>query len=500
MNELSSGTLLCGGKYRIVRTLGLGGFGITYLAMSKEKVDGKIGSFDVEINVAIKEFFISELCKRETGSGMVSAMNDEAGERIVGYKEKFLREVRKIADIQHEHIVKVSDVFEENNTIYYVMQYLQGGSLLQLVQKGNEGKPLSEEQALKFVRQVATALDYLHQTKKMCHLDVKPENIMLDAEGNAMLIDFGISKTYGKGGKEATRLAGGYSKAYSSMEQQGGILHTFSPQADVYSLGATMFFLLTGKEPPEAQEVWLDEGLGDRPGILSERAWEIIRQAMQPKPKDRIPTMKAFIAMIDETKGGQVKGKSRDTLLVEEEEPGNDPHRRSPLKRWWGILVACVAALVVALVLLPRLLPQGNGHGEESVGKVGRNAIPDVTEVKELHWNDMTYTGTVKDSVPHGRGKAIYNDGRQYEGCFVNGMREDKEARFVYKNKNVFVGEFAADTIKSGRATTADGQYVFEGDFCDGAPWNGVWRATKDATTLSRVVNGENMENVEETL
>lgn len=495
MNELSSGTQLCGGKYRIVRTLGHGGFGITYLAMSKEKVDGKIGSFDVEINVAIKEFFISELCKRETGSGMVSAVNDEAGERIVGYKEKFLREVRKIAGIYHEHIVKVSDIFEENNTVYYVMQYLEGGSLLQLVQKGNEGKPLSEEQAFKYVRQVATALDYLHQTKKMCHLDVKPENIMLDAKGNAMLIDFGISKTYGKEGKEATKLAGGYSKGYSSMEQQGGALQAFSPQADIYSLGATMLFLLTGKEPPDAREVWLKEGLGDRPDTLSERAWEIIRQAMQPKPKDRIPTMKAFIAMIDEAEGGQVKRESHDTLLVEEEEPGPEPHVPSHLRRRWVIPGACVAALAVALmVLLPRFLPQGNGHGEESAGKAGQDAIPDVKEVKGFHWNDMTYTGTVKDSVPHGRGKAIYNDGRQYEGCFVNGMREDKEARFVYKNKNVFVGEFVADTIKSGRATTADGQYVFEGDFCDGAPWNGVWRATKDATTLSRVVNGENVE------
>jgi serine/threonine protein kinase len=140
-------------------------------------------------------------------------------------------------------------VFEENETVYYVMPYLAGGSLQDYVKAHGT---LSETLAMKYIKQIASALKYMHEEQHICHYDVKPANILLDEKGNAVLIDFGISKNYDAEGLETTTTPVGMSEGYAPIEQYQQNVEEFSPVSDVYALGATLFFLLHGKRPVSA--------------------------------------------------------------------------------------------------------------------------------------------------------------------------------------------------------------------------------------------------------
>lgn len=221
---------LQGGKYRIIRVLGQGGFGITYLALDTR----------YNLKVAIKEFFPKDACKREPRTGFV-ILPLEVGK----FKKKFVAESRKIAKLSHSGIVKVNDTFEENGTAYYVMDYIEGQSLYDLIKV----KEFNKDEATKIILDVADALAHIH-SKRMLHLDIKPMNIMMRSSDNApVIIDFGISKTYDAQGDPNTTFLGAYSPGYSSPEQLEGKINSFAPQLDVYSLGATFYTLLTGNIP-----------------------------------------------------------------------------------------------------------------------------------------------------------------------------------------------------------------------------------------------------------
>ena len=111
--------------------------------------------------------------------------------------------------------------------------------------------------------------------------------------------------------------------------------------------------------------------------------------------------------------------------------------------------------------------------------------------VSQYRWKDMIYTGALRNGVPDGRGRAIYNDGRIYEGFFSKGLRTDKNARFVYTNKLVFQGCFAADTIQHGRVDTPDGDIYFVGDFSNGRPYNGFWYLSENNQIVVEMINGK---------
>lgn len=294
MQELKSGSMLQSGKYRIDKMLGQGGFGITYQAMMKGSVSGNLGGMSVNVPVAIKEFFIKELCLRDPESSYVSVPSTGSREQTEKYRQKFIKEARNIAALSHPNIVQVVDVFEENGTVYYVMQFLQGGSLRDLIKRDG---PLPEDQAVGYTLQIADALGYMHKKKHLCHYDVKPGNILLDGEGKALLIDFGISKNYDEHGNETSNTPVGLSQGYAPLEQYQNSLHDFSPVSDIYSLGATLYTLLTGELPPEAAIV-NEDGLGDCPQTISPRTWTAIVAAMQPRRKDRPQTMEEFVALL----------------------------------------------------------------------------------------------------------------------------------------------------------------------------------------------------------
>ena len=232
------------GNYRILKVLGQGGFGITYLAI-QVRLDRK---------VAIKEFFMKDFCERNETTRQVTLGTAGSRETVNLCRKKFLKEAKHIAKLDHPNIIRIIDVFDENSTSYYVMEYIEGGSLDNKL--GTTGLSMSD--ATRYILQLAEALKYIHK-KNIAHLDIKSSNIMLNGNDEIVLIDFGVSKQYDLTGGQTSVSPVGRSSGYAPLEQYdpNGV-KDFSPQTDIYSLGATYFKLLTGITPLNAFRITKD--------------------------------------------------------------------------------------------------------------------------------------------------------------------------------------------------------------------------------------------------
>ena len=236
MQHLQPNTTLQGGKYRIERVLGQGGFGITYLARNTV--------FDID--VAIKELFMKDENDRDGSS--VTMPNATKQELFHGQMEKFKKEAKRMFAIKNEHIVGVQDLFEENGTAYYVMDYVDGENLAERLKR--IGKPMTEQEVREILPQILDALKSIHDAG-IWHLDLKPANIMLTKGSKVKLIDFGASKQLNaqKGGA-TTSTSISYTNGYAPREQMEQNYDKFGPWTDIYALGATLYALLTNKRPP----------------------------------------------------------------------------------------------------------------------------------------------------------------------------------------------------------------------------------------------------------
>ncbi len=229
-------TLLQEGRYKILRTINASNFSCTYEA---EHVL-------LEKRMILKEFFLKDFCSRN-GTAFQVFTHVEGKESFVSkLKAKFIDEAKSLCRLNHPGIVKISDVFEENGTAYYVMDYIEGRTLSEIVDR--QGR-LPEFQALKYVRQIADALDYVHAHNLM-HLDVRPGNVMIDKADKAILINFGMSRQCDSEYGESMLSSSVNTSGYASPEQNLNKIADFTPATDIYSLGATFYRLLTGKIPP----------------------------------------------------------------------------------------------------------------------------------------------------------------------------------------------------------------------------------------------------------
>lgn len=292
--------------YEIQKILGQGTFGITYLA--KVKMEGSLGALDSHVFVAIKEFFMKEI----NGRNGTSVTSGSKGGVFYDYRKKFKKEAENLSKLNHPNIVKVMESFETNNTIYYVIEYFSGGSLEQKL--GNEGIPIKE--AIDYTNQIGNAIAYMHE-HKMLHLDLKPGNVVLDDKGNAVLIDFGLSKQYDENGQpESSTTVGGGTPGYAPLEQanyRDG--KDFPVTMDIYALGATMFKMLTGTRAPEASAILNDgfptymlSSVCDSKGMVA-----CIERAMSPKKKDRYQTVKELLGDVAKCSMSQ-SSKNKETV------------------------------------------------------------------------------------------------------------------------------------------------------------------------------------------
>ncbi len=463
--QLKENSQLRNGKYKITKVLGQGGFGITYLALSRETIEGNIGKFDVDVPVAIKEFFVKDNCLRNEETAGVETP-EQLAEMMTAMKKQFIKEAKNMSKLDHPHINKVKDVFEENGTVYYVMQYLQGGTLKDLVQ---EQGAFSEQQSLVFIRQIASALDYMH-SQKLCHLDVKPANIMLNNQHEAVLIDFGIAKHYEKNGEETTSTPMGMSNGFSPIEQYQSSLHEFSPATDIYGLSATLYYLITGTTPPDAYVV-LEKGLGKRPDTISEQTWLAILQGMQPIRNDRPKNIAEFLSILD---GNWIQSENDVTLTN---------HVPATHSRNYRLFKKAAIGILGALALL--LLATFIGHLARD-----KHVMVDRISCTDHNGETFLYTGEWFDNQPDGMGKAVYADGRHYEGRFEKGLKNDTAATFTDRKGSVFTGTYQADTLVTGKLHVVDGNFTFKGTFSHDKPYNGVW-LDQNNQFIVNMVNGK---------
>lgn len=296
--NLPNGHLLQNRKYRLTHVVGQGGFGITYKGVWFTEVKGPLGTIKTEVPICVKEYFFKDYCYRDPDSFEVKVHSETGRALFEKFKEKLIKEAKILSDVHHPHIVNVLEVFEENNTAYIAMEYISGNSLKYMMDK--EGV-LPEARVLRYVHQIGEALQFVHE-KNVLHLDIKPSNILIDQSGKARLIDFGVSKRYDIEQQETSTTMLTLSKGFASIEQYDNEgTQNFSPCPDIYSLGATIYNLLTGKIPTESilrATRPLPAPRELNPAISPKTEAAIIK-AMEIVPADRFQSVSEMLAALD---------------------------------------------------------------------------------------------------------------------------------------------------------------------------------------------------------
>jgi FKBP-type peptidyl-prolyl cis-trans isomerase FklB len=376
INEsLPIGTILDSGvrEYEIVSVLGKGGFGITYLATSTIQV----GNIPAVIQFAIKEHYISSMNERQGVS--VSVPNVSNTEEIKASVDSFLVEAQRLnkLSLNHPGIVRVNESFRANGTAYYVMEYIKGDSLRKYV-KESYPKGLSEKDALQLFKPIAETISYLHQSN-VTHLDIKPDNILIRENGQPVLIDFGLSKHYNsKGSPTSTIKAAGCSEGYSPMEQYAGIT-SFTPEADIYALAATLLYMLTGKDPMISTEINPSFIRKSLPEQISEKTTNEIIKAMEKLKENRTKRVDDMMKVlysdegIEETSSPEEEmespsNKTEKFKIKEFEDYKDEDNEESQgfklnKQHLWIAALAAVIAIVVAIFIF---IPQGKSKSAGS--------------------------------------------------------------------------------------------------------------------------------------
>ena len=339
--HLQANIHLQGGKYKIIEKIGQGGFGIAYKAHQKL----------LDKTVCIKEFFYSDLCERKNDSSdvsIVSASSDKI-HLVNSLKKKFVKEAQRLAKFQHPNIVQVSDVFEENNTAYFVMEYLEGGSLEDKLKNGI----LTEKQTLDVILPVLDALETVHKVK-LLHLDIKPMNIMFRKDKTPVLIDFGISKYMAADAGHTTTAPVGLSKGYAPLEQYGGDISDFSEATDIYSLCATTYRMVTGVVPPEPLQI-LANGIKsphDFQPQLSEGFSDAIIKGMSIKASERPQRMSELHELFYKKMNKETIPitKEYDIIIHQEHDKTSNATKTKSISWITLILVALISGLIIFLI------------------------------------------------------------------------------------------------------------------------------------------------------
>lgn len=286
---LSPGSRLLN-QYQIEKVIGGGGFGLTYLGLDLRTMQ----------QVCIKELFIhKQSIRHENGNVLVSA----DGEDRQFFMERFIREASSLATFQHQHVVRVENYFEAGGTAYYVMEYVEGMTLSEHVRSHGA---LSLGELRHIFRQLIEAVQAIHE-RDLLHRDIKPSNVMLEPGLRVKLIDFGAAKDPKIQAKSGHTVV--ITDGFAPLEQyssEGNI----GPHSDIYSLGATMLFALTGKRPAPATS--RQESLAHTEDIAPEIRGMLV-YFMQAKSNDRPGSMAAARAEFESALSATLAKVQRDS-------------------------------------------------------------------------------------------------------------------------------------------------------------------------------------------
>ncbi|MBO4802849.1 MAG: protein kinase [Bacteroidaceae bacterium] len=464
------------GRYRVEQQLSSGGFGNTYVVRNTR--------FDERW--AMKEFFLKGISEREGETTTVSVAS-ASQPQFEAQREKFNKEARRLRKLRHPGIVHVEDLFDENETSYYIMDYIDGGSLKEAVERHG---PLSEERVRQLLPDLLDALEYVH-TQQMWHLDLKPGNILLKSNGRPVLIDFGASKQLGVGGANSTSIGMTYTQGYAPSEQVDQNLDRIGPWTDLYALGATLYNLLSGKTPPMVSEIQEAEADAfEFPKSMSEQMRKLILWLMNPNRRKRpqsVADVREFLALPTTTEPIDNDDQDNDKTQMPDTPP---PPKPTPLwQRLSNGQIGIIGAAAAVLLLLLAILFWPKSHTKDDSSSNSQELVQEIVEAAKPNTatdqactspiGDYRYTGDIDaEGKPHGKGTATFSDGSvglSYEGPFVHGIMQGIGARFVMKNGDTFTGEFRDNRFHKGRYTVKEDGSYFEGTFKDGQPDQGNW-------------------------
>ena len=454
MQNLQPGTTLQGGKYRIERMLGQGGFGITYLATD----------ITLDRKVAIKEFFPKDYCARDGSASHLTIGTESAADFVQRLKAKFLKEVRNIAKLDHPGIIKIHTAFEENNTAYYVMDYIEGENLAEMVQRNGA---LPEQRAVAYIKRTGKALQYIH-ARRINHLDIKPANIMVRREDDRpILIDFGLSKQYDTEGQQTSTTPTGISHGFAPLEQynEGGVKE-FSPQTDIYSLAATLYCILSGVIPPQAPRL-VDEKLSFPPEIPATLIPAISR-GMATSRKQRHETVEKFLAELMNSEDTIIDPISTDNAIP----PSIKGKQVLPkYKRLKKVTVVAVAMITTMLVLCYSIL-SFSATAQYNLGELYAKG----------NWVNQDYEKAAKwyrKAAEQGYAKAQFNLGILYDNG--DGVEQDYAEAVKWYRKAAEQGDAKAQCNLGFCYGKGDG---VEQDYTEAVKW--FRKATEQGESLAQ--------------
>lgn len=359
------GTILAG-RYRIGRVLGFGGFGVTYIGWDEVLLR----------KVAIKEYLPGEFSTRVPGQTMITAYEGERSEQFSSGLGKFLEEAKMLAKLESANgVVHIYNSFQENNTAYIIMEYLEGRTLKEYLELNEK---LSVEEAKEILHPIITALKEVH-AMGILHRDIAPDNIFLTNDGKVKLLDFGASRfaTTSHSKSLSVIIKPGYApvEQYRSRGDQG-------PWTDVYSLAAVLYKMVTGVTPEDSMERVEKEELikPSKLGVeISKNTEHAIINALNIKIEDR----------------------TQDTEIFEKELYGNEKvklkfvhFKKADVGQWplWAKLTTSVAVLAVmvfagllatGVIDYTRLIPEGFALPE------GMSRVPNLVNKEVDKANDM---------------------------------------------------------------------------------------------------------------
>ena len=291
-------------RYRIVKVLGAGGFGVTYRVM------------DLKENqvAAMKEYMPMDAAYRPVGSLEVRPLSEGKRPHYEKFRQKFLEEAQTIYKFRgHPNIVEVKHLFYENNTAYYVMEYVEGMDLRQFLQQ--QGGKIGWDMLRPIIAQVVAGLKQVH-SGGMIHCDISPDNIFLMNSGSVKLLDFGTAKTILRGTVETSVIVA--KPGYSPYEQMRG--RDMGPWTDVYALAVTIYRSITGGVPQDSQERIVSDNTiwPSQMGIaVPSAAWEMaLRKGMSLRPEDRFQNVMDFWYALNGSSGGGTTAEPGATMLV----------------------------------------------------------------------------------------------------------------------------------------------------------------------------------------
>ena len=465
-SALQPGTILHGKEYtyRIVKVLGQGTFGITYLATTQ--IPGQLGHIDVQ--VAIKEFFMRDINGRKDTN--VTASNK--GGLFDEYKRKFAREALNLSRMRHSGIVKVLETFEANSTSYYSMEFCTGGSLDEIIKK-----------------------------------------IVLRGSGETALIDFGLSKQFGKDNKpESSTSIGSGTPGYAPIEQANysdshHAKGEFPATMDVYALGGTLFKMLTGECPPEASEIFENGFPYDMLQIrkISQHTTDCIARAMQPRRADRYQSVADFAS--DLTDELPVTVIDTNDIATTDIIDNIQDIKKQKYKPSFFKTVLIPSAIIFIIVLSITLIFFYDSNNESDATEAILNNTTNSIQVSELAENQpmeeklknekitnskgitFEYTGDAENGMPHGYGTGIYENGK-YVGQYTQGLRDGNGSFTTSDGLNHYEGTFSNDYYGTGTLTLTNDNMYFKGRFVLGSPYDGSWYDS-DNNEICKVEKGK---------